>query len=67
MFSYTLSIISFNVYLFHVASTFFDYTNNIYTNSASTMTVISYIVLVFNSKQIFPNINHLEKMTVDSE
>lgn len=63
--SYTLSIISFNVYLFRVASTFFEYTNNIYTNSASTITVICYIILAFNQRKMFENFELLEKNIAD--
>lgn len=37
--TYVLTIVSFNVYLFRVASTFWEYTINIYSNSATFLAV----------------------------
>lgn len=66
-FSYTLTVISFDVYLFCVARTFWEYTENIYTNSQLTVAVFCYIIVVFKMKNIFQGFNECEIFTVKSE
>lgn len=65
--SYILTVISFNVYLFSVASTFWEFTDNIYTNSASTLAVICYLFIVFNMRIIFNIIDNYERIIINSE
>lgn len=67
IFSYSLTIISFDVYLIHVANTFWEYNDNIYINSASTLAVICYIFVVFKMKIIFQIISDCETVAVKSE
>lgn len=67
LFSYTLTVISFNVYLVHVAKTFWEYNDNIYTNSASTLTIICYTFLVLNMTILFKIIDDYESIAADSE
>lgn len=65
--SYILTVISYNVYLFCVASTFFEYTDNIYANSALTSSVICYIIAVAKMRKIGEVFADCEAVTVKSE
>lgn len=67
LFSYTLTVISYNVYLFCIATTFFEYTDNVYANSALTSSVICYIIAVFKTKKIGRVFHECETFTIESE
>lgn len=65
--SYMITIISYNLYLFRDASTFFEYTDSIYNDSVSTLTVIFYVMFIFGMSEIFQIIDDCEAVTVKSE
>lgn len=65
--TYTLTVASFNVYLFRVASTFWEYTINIYSNSATSLAVFCYVIVVLKMKRIFAVIGACESIIDDSE
>ena len=64
---YILTIISYNVYLFHVAATFWEYTENSFFNSGSMLNYLFFIFLVLQMKKIFEFIDRFETVTVDSK
>lgn len=66
-FSYSLTMTSYNVYLFHVATTFWEYNDNIYMNSATMLVVIGFTIVVFNIKKLFEFIDSCEAITIDSK
>lgn len=51
--SYTLNVASYIVFLFHDATTFLEYTYNIYANSATILILICYIIVIFKMKKCF--------------
>lgn len=65
--SYILAIISYNVYLFSVATTFWEYINNIYLNSAATTIVVCFVILVFNMNKFFEFIDSCVTIATDSK
>lgn len=65
--SYTLTVISYNVYLFYVATTFFEYTDNIYQNSALISSVICYVIAVFKMNKLGSVFSACEAFVVDSK
>lgn len=51
--SYILTIALYTVFLFRDANTFWEYTDNIYTNSATMVIVACFIIVVFNMEKCF--------------
>lgn len=51
--SYTLTVTIYTVFLFHDATTFWEYTDNIYTNSATIAIVLCFTIVVFNMRKLF--------------
>lgn len=65
LFSFILTIAAYNIYLFRVASTFWEYTINIYSNSATFLAVGCYVIVILKMRKIFQVIDKCEKVTVD--
>lgn len=66
-FIFTLTIASYNVYLFRVAGTFWEYTINIYSNSATSLAVFCYVIVVLKMKKIFAVVGACESIINDSK
>lgn len=66
-FSYGLSCISYSLFLFYGANTFWEYTNNIYTNSATILIVICFVIINFRMKNLSELIDNCEKYIENNE
>lgn len=65
--SYSAQAIAFNVYLFHIATTFWEYTDNIFINSAASAVVTGFTIVAFNKPKFFGFIDSCETFVVKSK
>lgn len=65
--TYTLNVALYIVFLFHDASTFGEYTYNIYSNSATILILICYIIVVFKMNKCFALIDRCATVVAKSE
>lgn len=64
---YGSACIMSNVYLFHEAQNFEEYTNNIYITTAATMLLFFFTIIINKMANLFEFIDNVEKLIDSSE
>lgn len=65
--SYILTVTLYTVFLFHDAKTFWEYTDNIYTNSATIVIVVCYVIIALNMEKCFALIDRCVTIVATSK
>lgn len=66
-FSYSLSCISYSLFLYYEANTFWEYTNSIYSTTTLFLNVACFIIIIFQTGNLFEFIGNCEKFVHKSQ
>lgn len=65
--SYILNVASYTAFLFYDANTSWEYTYNIFTNSATLVSFACYIIVIFKMETCFALIDGCVKIVAESK
>lgn len=66
-FSYGLTCVSYFLFLFYEANTFWEYTNNIYATSTAILIVTCFLIIIYQITNVFELIENCENFVNKSE